>query len=130
MAVALGLLAVAAVAWAIHVGSGDDAALTATVSRLGLGVLLGGLSGYAARQSARHRAREEEARSLEMDLVAFTPFVRDLGDHQAELKAELVRKVFGRSAGRLATDEPTLSSEHVTLVGQLLGAINRETGVK
>jgi hypothetical protein len=41
-------------------------------------VLLGGVAAYTARQSARHRGREEHARRLQLDLTAFPVFVEAL----------------------------------------------------
>jgi Flp pilus assembly protein TadB len=48
----------------------------ATAGRLGLAATLGGIAAYAARQSARHRRREECARARELELIAF-PAVLD-----------------------------------------------------
>jgi uncharacterized membrane protein YsdA (DUF1294 family) len=70
---ALGVLAVVAAI----VAAFDHNATTAG-TKLAIAVLLGGVAAYTARQSARHRSREEHARRLQLDLTAFPVFVEAL----------------------------------------------------
>jgi len=70
---ALGVLA----AVAAVVAAFDHNATTAG-TKLAIAVLLGGVAAYTARQSARHRSREEHARQLQLDLTAFPVFVEAL----------------------------------------------------
>jgi hypothetical protein len=71
----LGVLAVAAAV----VAAFDHKATTAG-TKLAIAVLLGGVAAYTARQSARHRSREEHARQIQLDLTAFPVFVEALPD--------------------------------------------------
>ncbi|HXV05857.1 MAG TPA: hypothetical protein VFP23_08160 [Solirubrobacterales bacterium] len=65
--------------------------------KLALGVLLAGVAGYTARQSAQHRKREEAARKLHLDLAAFGPFIDPLPeDMKNEERVHLGRRVFAR----------------------------------
>lgn len=125
-AVVLSLGAVAGVGWAVATTTTGNPPVMATVAKLVGSLVFFGIAGYAANQSARHRDREEVARSLEMDLVAFGPFIQDLApETQQRLREELVAKVFGRSAG-LATSSPdSLTSENVTLIGHLFEQLQK-----
>jgi hypothetical protein len=61
--------------------------------------LLVGLAAYFARQSARHRAREEDAARVEFELAAFSPFIEALTPEQREAeRVMMTRKLFGTGA--------------------------------
>lgn len=124
--VALALLALVPVVWAVvSTVSGDPGVLSA-ITKLGAGVVLGGVASYCARQSSRHRMREEEARGLEMDLVAFGPFIEDLPvEARQEARTALVAKIFGRSYAQSDSSQPSISSEHVSVLGQLADILAR-----
>jgi hypothetical protein len=69
------LLALAAVAMAVFAVVRDVEDTSAVLAKLGVSLVLGALATYTARQSGRHRAREERARALQLELTAFAPFV-------------------------------------------------------
>jgi|NGEPerStandDraft_8_1074529.scaffolds.fasta_scaffold29769_2 hypothetical protein len=71
--VVFGVLAVVAAILAAF----DNKAATVGV-KLGITILLGGVAAYTARQSSRHRSREEHARQLQLDLAAFPAFIEGL----------------------------------------------------
>lgn len=75
-------LGVGAVAAAI-VAAFDHEATTAG-TKLAIAILLGGVAAYTARQSARHRSREEHARRLQLDLTAFPVFVEALSEEDRD----------------------------------------------
>jgi hypothetical protein len=79
--VTLGLGALAAVA--AIVAAFDHNATTAG-TKLAIAVLVGGVAAYTARQSARHRSREEHARRLQLDLTAFPVFIEALPEEDKD----------------------------------------------
>lgn len=90
------VLALSAVGAAIYAISGDDPDAETFVGKLALSVILGGLAAYTARQSARHRDREERARDLQLQLTAFSPFIEPLSeDQREEERVRMARKTFG-----------------------------------
>ena len=67
-----------------------------SIANLSAALLLVGLAAYFARQSGRHRAREEEAARVQFELAAFSPFVEALTPEQREQERVLLtRKLFG-----------------------------------
>jgi DNA polymerase III alpha subunit (gram-positive type) len=66
----------------------------AIVAKVTATLVAAGIAAYAGRQSGRHRQREEEAKQLELELVAFPPFIESLEDDQ---KRE-VRQAFAERA--------------------------------
>jgi hypothetical protein len=71
--VVLGVLAVA-----VSVLAAFDHEATTAGAKVAIAILLGGVAAYTARQSSRHRRREEHARQLQLDLTAFPVFVEAL----------------------------------------------------
>jgi hypothetical protein len=71
--------------------------------KLAVSLLVAAIAGYLASQSRRHRQREERARSLQLDLTAFAPFVEPLPEdiQQAE-RVWMLHQLFARS--HLGTD--------------------------
>lgn len=83
-----------------------EATTEASIANLFAALLLVGLAAYLARQSARHRAREEEAARVQFELAAFSPFVEALSpERREEERVMMTRKLFG-------TAPPTLADEH------------------
>lgn len=75
-------------------GGADDPTF---ISKVLITVLLGGLATYTARQSSRHRQREESARALELDMAAFPAFIEQLDPEKQQAARELMLQVsFGR----------------------------------
>jgi len=85
------------------------------VGKLALGLLLAGVAGYTARQSAQHRRREEDASKLHLDLAAFGPFIEPLPDEaKNEERVLLGRRVFARG------DNDEQHVEHGTSIKALI----------
>lgn len=83
-----------------------------------------GIAGYLASQSARHRRREEIAKTRELDLIVFGPFIADLDDvRQQEARAALVDRLFGHDWGNWHGKEPALSKDSISLMGRILDLV-------
>ena len=58
-------------------------------------LLLAGLAAYLGLQSGRHRAREERASAVQLELAAFGPFIEPLSPEQREEERVIMaRKLF------------------------------------
>jgi hypothetical protein len=67
--------------------------------KLSVSLLIGAIATYLAKQSGRHRRREEKARTLQLELTAFSPFIEPLpADKQIDERILMTRKTFGRVA--------------------------------
>ena len=76
------------------------------IGKLTASALIGGGAAYAARQSARHREREERARSLQLELTAFSPFIEPLShEQQEEERVVMTRKTFGKTNTEVSAEE-------------------------
>jgi hypothetical protein len=84
------LIAIAVAIWATHETDGG-----ALAAKLVISLALGGVAGYLARQSARHRGREERARDLQNDLTAFPVMSEALPeDQKIEQTVEMINRSF------------------------------------
>jgi len=92
--IAAALLAIAAIVLAALYP--DRASSTsAIVAKVTATLVAAGIAAYAGRQSGRHREREEEAKRLELELVAFPPFIESLDDTQKrEVRKEFAERAF------------------------------------
>jgi hypothetical protein len=90
-------LAVGAVVMAIVAATaGSSDKWHGVVAKLAVSAVFGGLATYMGKQSARHRAREERARNLQLELTAFAPFIEPLGKDQQDFERVLMtRRTFG-----------------------------------
>jgi hypothetical protein len=78
-----------------------DPSAESLIANLFAAALLVGLAAYFARQSARHRAREEEAARVQFELAAFSPFIEALTPEQREEeRVMMTRKLFGTDGVR------------------------------
>jgi hypothetical protein len=109
----LGVLAAAAAV----VAAFDHNATTAG-TKLAIAVLLGGVATYTARQSARHRSREEHARRLQLDLTAFPVFIEALPEEDRDAATVWMaeRSFLGARSGIEDEDDggPSLLSQFIT----------------
>jgi hypothetical protein len=93
------LVALAAVVLAVE-NIGDGSSMI--VAKVTAVTLLLGIAGYAAGQSGQHRRREQRARRLYMQMVAFKPFSEPLPDpekkgvHRAHVRWRSRRRTQGR----------------------------------
>jgi len=101
--VAAALLAVGAIVLAALEPDTSSSA-GAIVGKVTATLVAAGIAAYAGRQSGRHREREEEAKQLELELVAFPPFIESLGeDQQRDVRQAFAERAF---KGRPAADGP------------------------
>jgi hypothetical protein len=76
----------------------------AIVGKVTATLVAAGIAAYAGRQTGRHREREEEAKQLELELVAFPAFIESLEeDQQREVRRAFAERAF---QGRPAPDAP------------------------
>jgi hypothetical protein len=85
-------VALAAVGLAVaEIGNGAST----IVAKITAVTLLLGIAGYAAGQSGQHRRREQRARRLYMQMVAFKPFSEPLPDpEKKEVRKEFIERMF------------------------------------
>jgi hypothetical protein len=93
------------------------------VAGLFASLLLAGLAGYLGLQSGWHRAREERASAVQLELAAFGPFFEPLSPEQREEERVIMtRKLFPSPAGNAAPAGPTLRrSRENTRLGESVG---------
>jgi hypothetical protein len=91
------------------------------IAKLTVGVALGGIAGYAASQSARHRHREEAARQVELRIAALGPITHDLSEEDQKLaRGKFMESVLMSSKVPDATNhEASITREQIGLVNQL-----------
>jgi hypothetical protein len=124
--VAIGAAGVALLA--AHGGTGNPGTFG---GRLAISAALGALAAYAAKQSSRHRDREEDAKATQLDLAAFQVFIEDLPEgEQAKERADLGRRLFGQrfaAARRKGSDQgPTLVNQ---IADEVMNRIRDQGGV-
>jgi hypothetical protein len=113
------LVALAAVVLAIaEIGDGPSM----IVAKVTAVTLLLGIAGYAAGQSGQHRRREQRARRLYMQMVAFKPFSEPLPDpEKKDARKEFIERMFVGDPGEDNQDgEVKLSEENLSLIAKLL----------
>jgi len=89
------------------------------VGKLALGATVGAVAGYAARQSSRHRGREERAKHLELNLETFGTLSSELSpDKLEEARAALVTTMLKEEeraqSGR--TNKNAISDSQITIL--------------
>jgi enamine deaminase RidA (YjgF/YER057c/UK114 family) len=103
IAVVFGALAAVAAVGAVVLAALSPETATSTsaiVGKITVTLAAAGVAAYAGRQSGRHRRREEEAKRLELELVAFPPFIDSLEpEQQREVRKDFAERAFrGRPA--------------------------------
>jgi hypothetical protein len=130
-AIVLAVTAAIATATLLFTETGKDGATnwSVVIGKAAIGLALGGLASYAARQSARHRAREEAARRLELIIVAFGPFARELTNEekQDESRIKVMDAIFLRPVDRPKLDGGTksITDEQINMLGKLFDLFTR-----
>lgn len=93
--VALAVLVVYAII-SFVITTNNDTSWVKLVSKIFATTTLVSVAAYAARQASKQEKVERYARNMEMQLVAFDPFVATLSDEKcAEIKEEIARNIFG-----------------------------------
>lgn len=96
--VALAAVVLAAGGW------GNGASMI--VAKIAAITLLLGIAGYAAGQSGQHRRREQRARRLYLELVAFKPFSEPLDDPERNsVRKEFIERLFVGDPGAEGEDQ-------------------------
>jgi hypothetical protein len=112
VAVAIGLIVVG-LSFVYHATTAEQIGKALTVA-----VLLA-VAGYAANQSSQHRRREQRAKRLELELVAFGPFTEPLDPaEQNQVRKELIERMFvgdPGDEGAHSTEETGISDEQFNL---------------
>jgi hypothetical protein len=80
-----------------------DPTAESLVAGLFASLMLAGLAAYLGLQSGRHRAREERASAVQLELAAFGPFIEPLSPEQREEERVIMtRKLFPAPEGNAA----------------------------
>lgn len=81
-----------------------DPTAESLVAGLFASLLLAGLAAYLGLQAGRHRAQEERASALQLELAAFGPFIEPLSPEQREKERVIMaRKLFPGPEGNAAS---------------------------
>lgn len=116
------LVALAAVVLAVGEWGGGTALIVAKVTAV---TLLLGIAGYAAEQSGQHRRREQRARRLYMQMVAFKPFSEPLPEAEKNtVRKEFIERMFvGDAAEDHKGDDAKLSDENLSVLLKFIDAV-------
>jgi hypothetical protein len=115
-------VALAAVVLAVGELGGGPALIVAKVTAV---TLLLGIAGYAAGQSGQHRRREQRARRLYMQMVAFKPFSEPLPETEKNtVRKEFIERMFvGDPAENHKGDDAKLSDENLSVLFKFIDLI-------
>ncbi len=126
-AILFGLAAAGLAVWAIvHAERSSSPSLTVVLAKTLGSLVFAGLAGYVATQSGHHRAREEQARRLELDLLALPAFIATLSDDEKEgITGQVATNLFLAQTAPTSKPEAALTKESISLIGLLLDAIRK-----
>jgi hypothetical protein len=104
-------LGIGLLAAAVAVLAAFDKEATTAGAKVAIAILVGGVGFYTARQSSRHRHREEHARQLQLDLTAFPVFIEALPESARDAATVWMaeRSFLGARTSSEDDDEPGLS---------------------
>jgi gas vesicle protein len=127
LAIFFGLLAAGLAVWAvIHAERSSNPSLTVVLAKAVGSLVFAGLAGYVATQSGHHRAREEQARRRELDLLALPAFIATLSDDEKEeITGQVATNLFLAQTPLTGKPEAALTKESIGLIGLLLDAIRK-----
>ncbi len=116
------LVALGAVVLAVGQWGGGAALIVAKVTAV---TLLLGIAGYAAEQSGQHRRREQRARRLYLQLVAFKPISEPLPEAEKNaVRKEFIERMFvGDLAEDHKVDDAKLSDENLSVLLKFIDAV-------
>jgi hypothetical protein len=123
MGTAAAVVAILAVALAL-LGAGNGSA-SLIVAKITAVTLLLGIAGYAAEQSGQHRRREQRARRLYMQMVAFKPFSEPLPEGERNtVRKEFIERMFVGDPGEdHKGDDTKLSDENLSVLLKFIDAV-------
>jgi len=123
MGTAAAVVAILAVALAL-LGAGNGSA-SLIVAKITAVTLLLGIAGYAAEQSGQHRRREQRARRLYMQMVAFKPFSEPLPEGERNtVRKEFIERMFVGDPGEdHKGDDTKLSDENLSAILKFIDVI-------
>ncbi|HEY4809926.1 MAG TPA: hypothetical protein VIH71_02605 [Solirubrobacteraceae bacterium] len=128
-AVLFGLLATGVAIFGVVYAVAVEAKTSLIAAKVAVVLVLAGLAGYAAKQSAEHREREVRARRLELELTAFGPFTEALRDEEKErtVREAFIERIFvGEKGLPEKRDSPAaLTSGDLSLLGQLADILRK-----
>ncbi|HEY5816724.1 MAG TPA: hypothetical protein VIS95_10370 [Solirubrobacterales bacterium] len=120
------VVALVAVAFAVEgIGGGDASLIIAKIAAI---TLLLGIAGYAAGQSGQHRRREQRARRLYLELVAFKPFSEPLSDDdKTTVRKDFIERLFVGDPGAEGEDhkgdDVKLSDENLSILLKFIDVV-------
>jgi hypothetical protein len=110
----------------IHAQEDSNPSLTVVVAKTVGSLVFAGLAGYVATQSGHHRAREEQARRRELDLLALPAFIATLPDEEKEeITGQVATRLFLSPVPADSKSEPALTKESISLISLLLDAVRK-----
>lgn len=116
-ALALMLLIVGVLGWAVFETTGDTFHLDKFLSKVSLVFLLGVPAGYLARESAKHREQQYHHLQTSLDMKAISPFLASLPDEeQHKLKAIIASRIFGgRDFSKVSNDPYPINAQELLM---------------
>jgi hypothetical protein len=124
-AIDLGLLAAVVAVGSVAASFFVDSGVSVIIAKVTAVALLLGIAGYAAGQSGQHRRREQRAKRLELELIAFGPFTEPLDDQaKLEVRKAFIERLFVGDPGEDHSErDPHLSEENLSALAKLVDLI-------
>lgn len=124
LAILAGVIAVLSIGLSIAFGSSTSL----VVAKVAAVALFLSIAGYAANQSGHHRRREQRARRLELELIAFPSFTEPLDDpDQKQVRKEFIERLFVGDPGEDGSQK-ALTEDNISMVTRLLDAFRKSSG--
>jgi putative lipoic acid-binding regulatory protein len=103
----------------------SDPSPSLIIAKIAAVTLLLGIAGYAAGQSGQHRRREQRAKRLYLELVAFGPFAEPLGpEDKLAVRKDFIERLFVGDPGEDHHDrDPRLSDENLSALAKLIDLV-------
>jgi hypothetical protein len=129
MSVLLSLCAVALLV-ALSLRSPAHLDIANSLQHVALSIIVLGIGGYAAAQSAQHRRREEAARRLELDIETLDPLTEGLPeDERLKIRAKVIATIFNRQdVAPEGTGNGSGTSVDLSALGSFFTALGRNPG--
>lgn len=124
-AIGLGIAAGVVALIGIGLSIAFDTSVSLVVAKIAAVALLLGIAGYAAGQSGQHRRREQRAKRLELELVAFGPFTEPLDDEKKQtVRVSFIERMFVGDPGEEGqAKDDGISEENLSALAKLIDLI-------